>query len=157
VCFRRWCFAHEVKHFETTGSAGTPVKNSTSRRFEDTLYSDTNIRRYEDTTQYACRHLRESEANPYGERHFTETETKITFVSVLARHQNFDPYGNTKIPTRITKTMSLHQQQYYDTTVKKTKERVASSTTVLLCYSKKSCHLPKHDATNNDESSHSHQ
>ena len=31
------------------------------------------------------------------------------------------PYGNTKIPTRITKTMSLHQQQYYDTTVKKPK------------------------------------
>ena len=55
---------------------------------------------------------------PYGERHFTETETKITFVSVLARHQNFDPYGNTKIPTRITKTMSLHLQQYYYATVK---------------------------------------
>ena len=68
--------------------------------------------------KYACAKVFRK-ANPYGERHFTETETKITFVSVLARHQYIDLHGNTKIPTRITKTMSLHQQQYYYTTVEK--------------------------------------
>ena len=46
---------------------------------------------------------------------------------------NFDPYGITKIPTRITKRMSLHQQQYYYfTTVEK--QNKAVSLHLQQCY-----------------------